>query len=388
MILPTIGGSSLKMRHNDMKADIVIVGAGVVGCAIAREMSRSDPKKKIVVLEKNHGPGQETSRFNSNVIHSGLHESDGSLKANFARGGSGLIVNYMTNNGLQIYKTGMIIAIPEGQLFNGLTEKLNSFVHLVRQGRKQGIGLKFLTSQGIKRYEPNIKSWGGVFIPNVWIINVEEFINFLYHNAFREKVQFCFGNEVVGIELHDNQYQVFTPNLKISTRAVINAAGLYADTIAGMAGFEYQLEFWRGEYYEVINSKNKLINGLVYPVVPQKHPSKGIHFSPRVGGRLFVGPNARLIPSRDYYNEDKTPPEVFSEAVRQFCPRIKLDDLRWAYSGIRPKLKNWEKESDFIMKLDRNDPPFINLIGIESPGLTASMAIAVHVGKLLNPWLI
>ncbi len=371
-----------------MKADLVIVGAGVVGCAIAREISHTHPKKKIIVLEKNHGPGLETSRFNSNVIHSGLHESPGSLKANFAREGSGLIVGYMIDNGLQIYKMGMIIAIPEGRVFEGLTEKLTSFIRLVRQGRKQGIGLKLLTPRGIKNYEPNIKAWGGVFIPNVWIINVEELINSLYYSAIYQGVQFCFENEVIDIELHNNQYLVTTPNLKISTRAVVNAAGLYADTIAGMAGFRYQLEFWRGEYYEVINEKNKLITGLVYPVVHQKYPSKGIHFSPRVDGRLFIGPNARLVPSRNYYNEDKTPPEVFSEAVRQFCPLIKLEDLRWAYSGIRPKLKNWEKESDFIVKLDRNDPPFVNLIGIESPGLTSSMAIAIHIEKLLKPWLV
>ncbi|MDP3697790.1 MAG: NAD(P)/FAD-dependent oxidoreductase [Candidatus Taylorbacteria bacterium] len=375
------------MKYNDKEADIAIIGAGVVGCAIARILGFLHGNKKIVVIEKRSMPGLETSLLNSNVIHSGLHEPAGSFKGKFAREGSKLIIDYMLQRSLPIYKSGMIIAIPRNHLFTGLSDKLSSFIHLMRRGKEQMIDLKILTYWGIKRYEPNIEAIGGIFIPNVWIISVGDLVYSLYSDAISKGVEFYFNSGVTGLEVRSNKYQIITSGLKINTRTVINAAGLYADQIAAMAGFSYQLEFWRGEYYEVIGGKNKLVKRLIYPVVPAVFPSKGIHFSPRVNGRLFIGPNARLVPLRNYYNEDITPREVFHDAVYPFCPKIKPEDLRWAYSGIRPKIKNWESDSDFKIKLDCSDPPFLNLIGIESPGLTSSMAIAAYVEKLLKPWL-
>jgi len=375
------------MRCTHRRCDILIIGAGVVGCAIARTMAIAFPGKQIVVVEKNPLPGQETSRLNSNVIHSGLHESSGSLKERLARHGSRLIVEYALNNGLEINKTGMIIAVPWKSAFADPIGKYEAATLLRQNAKRQKINVEFLNWRNIKKYEPNIKAMCGVFIPNVWIVDAESLVAKMHSDAVCKNVDFYFDNAVVGIDPKSGVYEVSTPSLKIQAGAVVNAAGLYADKVAAMAGLNYQTEFWRGEYYEVSASKAGLIRRLVYPVISSGSPSKGIHFSPRLSGRLFIGPNARLVLSRSDYNEDKTSVNMFHEAASQFCPQIKLEDLGWAYSGIRPKVKNWQSNSDFSIKLDIGDPPFLNLIGIESPGLTASMAIAEYVEELLGPRL-
>ncbi|HEY4507162.1 MAG TPA: NAD(P)/FAD-dependent oxidoreductase [Candidatus Paceibacterota bacterium] len=372
------------MRYEFIKADIAIIGAGAVGCALARRASMSYPNKKIVVIEKRHAPGQETSRLNSNVIHSGLHQKPDSLKALLARRGNKLIVDYALARRINTRQTGMIIAIPSHDLLSNPISKLASLTHLIRQGHKQNIKFEFLSKSGIKRYEPQISALAGIFIPNVWIIDIYQFMRSLYLDANSNGVNFLFHKEVTGIEKTSNGYQISANKLRVSSEIVINAAGLYADKIAAMAGFEYQTEFWRGEYYEVSLEKSNLIHRLVYPVTSTQSPSKGIHFSPRINGRLFIGPNAKLVPTRDYYNMDKTGADYFLETASRFCSRIRSSDLRWGYSGIRPKLKNWQKDSDFVINKDNDRPVFINLVGIDSPGLTASMAIAEKVMTMIS----
>lgn len=376
------------MKYELIKTDVVIIGAGVVGCAIARALVIAFPGKRIAIIEKHHLPGQETSRLNSNVIHSGLHEPPDSLKAKFARRGSELIVEYAVQNDLRIYKSGMLVAVPWKHALADPIDKLKSLVLMKQNSKKQETKVEFLTHKGIKKYESSISAVCGIFIPDVWIADAESLVKRLCYNAMSGGVGFYFNNETVGIDTKGGIYEVSTPDLKIQARAVINAAGLGADMVAAMAGFKYELEFWRGEYYEVKADKAGLIRRLIYPAIPSGSPSKGIHFSPRLNGRLFVGPNARLVAARDFYNEDKTPVGVFCEAASLFCSQIKEADLKWSYSGIRPKIKNWQSGADFIIRLDAYDPPIINLIGIESPGLTASMAIAEYVSEILKPQLI
>jgi L-2-hydroxyglutarate oxidase LhgO len=141
----------------------------------------------------------------------------------------------------------------------------------------------------------------------------------------------------------------------------------------------------RGEYYELVTPEKKsLIGRLVYPALPPQATGKGIHFSPRPNGRLFVGPNEVAIQDKTDYTSRKTPPSVFVEALQKFLPTLEEGDLEWAYSGIRPCVMTGNgRKSDFIIALDSENPPLINLVGIESPGLSAALAIAKHVAELL-----
>jgi L-2-hydroxyglutarate oxidase LhgO len=167
---------------------------------------------------------------------------------------------------------------------------------------------------------------------------------------------------------------------------VINAAGLYADDIAALALHDkrYTIRPLRGEYYELITPEKKnLIGRLVYPALPPHATGKGIHFSPRPNGQMFVGPNEVAVQHKTDYTTRKTPPGVFIEALQKFFPALEECDLQWAYSGIRPCVMSGDGcKSDFIVSVDRQAPPLINLVGIESPGLSAALALARHVADL------
>lgn len=373
------------MDKNKSKVDIAIIGAGVVGCAIARELSIQYPNKNIVVLEKLTGVGLETSSFNSGVLHSGIHQNPNFLKSRLVEKGNKIAADYVKSKELPIIDSGMLIVVSFQAIKEGLYKELASLWNLLKNGKKHRIPVKFLLRAGVKKLAPNIKALGGIFIPNVLVINPLQFTQELAKDAEMAGVRFLFKNPVVGIKKSKDMYILSTPEYSIRAGAVINAAGLYADDVARMAGFDdYKVYPWRGEYYEILGDKAKLVKRLVYPAMPKNSKSKGIHFSPRVDGRLFVGPNNRAVNAKDYYTQDKTPPDVFLKYIQKYLPQIQKEDLRWAYSGIRPKITSGAEESDFIINVDSKNPLFINLIGIESPGLTSSMAIAKYVYQLAN----
>lgn len=368
-----------------MKTDITIVGAGAIGCAIAREFSLRYPDKRIVVLEKLSAAGMETSRFNSGVFHTGLHQKPGSLKATLSFRGNQLAVKYCQKKNLPIIHPGMMIVVSVRAIREGLYKEMRSLIELIKRGWAQGIKLKFLSPIGIHRLEPNIRGFLGIFVPAVWVVDPTAFVNALKQDAEANGVHFRFNSAVNRIGTRRNHYQIFTSNEEIESQILINAAGLYADDISRLAGYYgYQIYPWRGEYYKIVGKPPGFINRLIYPAIPVNSPGKGIHFSPHVNGELFIGPNARPVPAKNYYTEDKTPKEEFLNAIRRLCPSLGPENLEWAYSGIRAKLSDDPEEHDFIIRLDRKNPPLLNLIGIESPGLSSSMAIAEYVADLLK----
>lgn len=376
------------MKNAYEAADVAVIGAGVVGCAIARQLSLQYPHKKIIVLEKSLGVAQETSGLNSGVLHSGLHQNPDFLKSKLAQEGSQLAADYHAHKKMPILHCGMVVAVSGEAIKSGLWRESGSLWSLIKRGRAQGIKFKFLTSKGLRKMEPDIRAMGGIFIPNVWVIDPVRFTRALQKDAKNNGVRFFFNREIIDMEIESSCYQLFAYGEQFTAKTVINAAGLYADDIAKLAGFpNYKLYPWRGEYYEITGRKRELTRRLIYPAVPHNSPSKGVHFSPRVDGKLFIGPNARPVPTKNYYTQDKTPVEEFLKAAQRFYPEIKKEDLEWAYSGIRPKLHNQPSEDDFIIKLDRQYPPILNLIGIESPGLASSMAIGKYVAEKLENYI-
>jgi len=224
-----------------------------------------------------------------------------------------------------------------------------------------------------------IHALGGIFIPSVCVVDLERFAEALTSDAASAGAQLLFGSEVLAISLEGSTYIVHTSNGNLRTRIVINSGGLAANRISAMAGFaEHAIEFIRGAYYEGIGGVDRWnIRTLIYPAMPRHSRSKGIHFGPRTDGRLYLGPSATVA------SGEPASKDVFLSAARSFVPEIQEQDLRWAYAGVRPKLPALNgRPSDFLIRLERAAPAFINLIGIDSPGLSASMAIARHVGKM------
>lgn len=368
--------------------DVCIVGAGVVGCAIARELThrRGDTPLRVVVLEQHDRAGEETSGRNSGVLHSGIHEHPGSLKEQLARGGSALAVSYALEHNIPLLRTGMVIAISWEDVRRGLWREVSPLRRLWVNARKTNVRMSFVTPLGLRAWEPNLRTCCGIVIPSVCVIDPLAFVESLKTDSEANGAEFAFNNRVIGIERDATAYVITTDRQRVRAACLINAAGLHADDIATLALHhkKYIIRPLRGEYYEVVTAEKKsLIGRLVYPALPRQATGKGIHFSPRPNGQLFVGPNEVAIQDKTDYTSRKTPPGVFVEALQKFLPSLEERDLRWAYSGIRPCVMTEDRrKSDFIVSVDGEDPPLVNLVGIESPGLSAALALARLVGDL------
>ena len=368
--------------------DVCIVGAGVVGCAIAREMAQrsSGSPLRLVVLEQHERVGEVTSGRNSGVLHSGIHERPFSLKERLAREGSALAVSYAAQKGIPLLRTGMVIAISREDIRRGLWREVSMLQRLWFNAWRTKTRVRFMTPSGLRAWEPNLQACCGIVIPSVSVIDSQAFVQSLKADSETFGTDFTFNNRVIGIEQDDTAYLVTTDRQRFRAGCLINAAGLHADEVAALAPHRtnYTIRPLRGEYYELVTpDKKRLVGRLVYPALPPHATGKGIHLSPRPNGQMFVGPNEVAVEDKTDYTSRKTPPGVFVEALRKFLPALEERDLRWAYSGIRPRVLTADgRKSDFIVSVEREDPPLINLIGIESPGLSAALALARHVGDL------
>ena len=370
--------------------DVCIVGAGVVGCAIAKELThrRWDRPLRVVVIELHDRVAEETSGRNSGVLHSGIHEDPHSLKGQLAREGSALAVSYASERGIPLLRTGMVIAISWEDVRRGLWREVSALRRFLVNARKTNTPISFVSPLGLRAWEPNLRACCGIVIPSISVIDPLAFVQSLKTDSEATGAEFAFNNRVIGIDQEAASYIVTTDRQRIQAGCLINAAGLNADDIAALAlrYKKYTICPVRGEYYELVTpDKRSLIRRLVYPALPPQATGKGIHFSPRPNGQLFVGPNEIAIQDKTDYTTHKTPPGVFVEALQKFLPALEEGDLEWAYSGIRPcVITSTGRKSDFIIAVDRENPPLINLIGIESPGLSAALAIAKHVAELLR----
>ena len=368
--------------------DVCIVGAGVVGCAIARElMGRHRPAPiRLLVLEQHERPGEETSGRNSGVLHSGIHEAPFSLKARLAQEGCRSAAAYALQRGIPLLRTGMLIVVSNEDVRRGLWRDVSMLRRLWFNAWRTHTRVRFMTPSALRALEPQLRASYGLAIPEVSVIDAQAFVESLKTESEAAGVEFAFGNRVTAIEEAGGSYRVSTERQRIQAACLINAAGLYADEIAFLALHhrKYTIHPLRGEYYEVITpEKTGLVGRPVYPALPPGATGKGVHVSPRPNGRLYIGPNEVPVQDKADYTSHKTPPGLFVGAVHKFLPAVDEQDLRWAYSGIRPRVEaNGRSKSDFIVSVDREDPLLVNLIGIESPGLSAAMALARHVCDL------
>ncbi len=368
------------------KIEITIVGAGVIGLAVARELSKS--YQDIFVLEKNSSFGKETSSRNSEVIHAGLYYPKDSLKTKTCIEGKQLLYEFCSRNNIQHKKIGkLIVAIDK----NEVEDLRNLFQH----GLKNGVeDLKLLSKDEIKSFEPNIKAEEAIYSPSTGIIDSHSLMNNLVLQFRSQQGHIAYNTELIGIDKAKDGFIITVKDnteghFKFLTRILINCAGLNSDKVATMAGLlkdEYKLKYCKGDYFRIHNNKAKYIRRLVYPVPKKDRAGLGIHATLDLSGSLRLGPDDEYVREIDY-NIDESKKRVFYESVRQFLPFIEPEDLSPDTSGIRPKLQGpQEAFRDFIIKdeTDNGLPAFINLIGIESPGLTSSLSIAKMVNEMVE----
>ncbi len=369
------------------ESDIIIIGAGVVGLAIAAKVASKN--RKVYVLEKNETFGQEISSRNSEVIHAGIYYPPNSLKAKMCVTGNRILYELCEKYGIGHRRLGKLIVATSDKETRALQT-------LWERGRKNGAeSLKLLSKPEMRKLEPNISGIAAIFSPSTGIIDSHALMQCFIARAMEQGAQIAYQSKVIGIEKLTNEYKITvedrTGKFSFVTRLLINCAGLHSDKVAELAGIDivragYKLHYCKGEYFSVGSGKGSMVKRLIYPVPPPKLTGVGIHITLDLEGRMRLGPSAYYVDSLDYAigNQHKS---FFYNSVKRLLPFIGYDDLEPEMTGIRPKLQEPGGDvKDFVIReeSDKSLPGFFNLIGIESPGLTASPAIADYVGSLVK----
>jgi L-2-hydroxyglutarate oxidase LhgO len=356
---------------------IVVIGAGVVGLAVAAKLSGR--YQDVFVVEKNARFGQETSSHNSGVIHSGIHYPKDSLKARLCVKGNSMVYDICEEYKIPYRRLGKLtVAITDGEIDE--LEKLR------RTGEENGVeGLRMLEKEDVKKLEPNVEVNRALLTPSTGIVEPDELMNHFYSRAHENGAALASETEVTNITRVSDQYEISGVSVheKFTIRAetVINCAGLYSDRVAEMVSLDaeklgYRLHYCKGDYFRLAGKAP--VKMLVYPV--PEGPGLGIHLTPDLAGSIRLGPNAYYVDKIDYQVESKE--EEFREDVRRYLPSIDEHRIQVDSAGIRPKLQGpGQGFRDFVIRheKDRDLFGFINLIGIESPGLTAAPAIGEFV---------
>lgn len=372
-----------------MEIKTTIIGAGVVGLAIASKLSENN--SDIIVIEKEDRFGQGTSSRNSEVIHAGIYYPANSLKAKLCVRGNKLLYEFCIKHKIKHKNCGKIIIANSEEEDSSLNDILN-------KASSNGVtDLYRISNIELKKMEPEVKAYSCIYSPSTGIIDSHNYMRCLFAKAKNKGVDFLFGTRVENIEFINDKYKVYIryPDGKTEnflTNHIINCAGLESDIIARSVGIDidqnkYRLHFWKGEYFSLPDRLN-LVNHLVYPVPHPNNVGLGIHATIDINGRLKLGPNAEYLPKRNYdYSVNEEHQKQFFEAANRYLSSLKFSDLSPEMAGIRPKLqKPGDKVRDFIIQeeTEKGFPGLINLIGIESPGLTSSLAISEHVAHLLR----
>ena len=372
-----------------MEITTTIIGAGVVGLAVAAELSRT--RKGILILERNPSFGQETSSRNSEVIHAGIYYAKDSKKAKLCVEGNRLLYALCAQSRIPHRRCGkLIVATSEDE------EAILSTIQ--DRARENGVeALEILSAKQIKAMEPHVHACAGLFSPSTGIIHSHRLMRHYAARANKNGAQFVPQTTVSRVERQDDTHyrvHVVYPDGQTDTfasRWIINCAGLESDRIAQSMGMDidacgYRLHYWKGEYFS-LDVPQGFIRRLVYPVPQEDHVGLGVHATIDLGNRVKLGPNATYLPGRKIdYAVDSASRHSFYVAACRYLPGIQIDQLNPEMAGIRPKLQRpGDPARDFIIaeESSRGFPGVVNLIGIESPGLTASPAIARHVAAMV-----
>ncbi len=375
------------------QANVVIIGGGVVGCALASEIAARH--EDVFLVEQMPKLGMATSTRNSGVVHSGIYYPPGSLKAKLCVRGNILTKEFCARQGVPHRNCGkLVVASRESEIAE--LEKLAA------NGRANGVeGLRMADRARIREREPHIAAVAALEVPSTGIVEAEALVkayartaagrgaNILTH-ARVTGLRPCKDSIAVEIEIGDREDAGSVQRESVEARCVINSAGLYADEVAAMLGNNsYRIYPVRGEYAEVQRSRAYLVNALVYPLPHASGLSLGVHLTRTMWGTILVGPTATYVEEKNDYERGRLPLEDFLHSARELLPELQLEDMRLAYSGLRPKLvpPDGQGIADFIIARDPAHPRAIQLVGIESPGLTAALAIAQHVAPMVSETL-
>jgi L-2-hydroxyglutarate oxidase LhgO len=360
------------------RVDAVVVGAGVVGLAVARALALGG--REVIVLERAGAIGTETSSRNSEVIHAGLYYPPGSLKARWCVEGRKLLYAYCAERGIAARAIGkLLVATSEAQV-----PKLASIKETA--GRNGVTDLRFVDRAEAAELEPEVTCVAGLFSPSSGIVDSHAYMLALQGDLENAGGLVVFGSTVEGGEVTGDGIALAVGGAEPMTllaECVVNAAGLHAPAMArsirGLAPETIPPAYFAKGNYFALTGMRSPFRHLVYPMPEQA--GLGIHATVDLGGQVKFGPDVEWV-DRVEYGVDPGRAGSFYAAIRTYWPGLPDGALTPTYAGMRPKISGpGEPAADFMVKgpSDHGVPGLWNLFGIESPGLTSSLAIAQHI---------
>lgn len=391
--------------------NIVIIGAGIVGLAIARELARKG-HKRIEILEKEAEIASHQSSRNSGVMHAGLYYSPGSLKANLSRKGINLMKNYCNEHNILWNECGkIVVATKQKQLVE--LEKLFS-----RGEENNLIGLRRLDSKNIIKIEPHVEAISGLHVPEESIVNFKDVANSFLRELESFGIKVNYNSKLINYENRKNEI-ILENEKKVKADIIISASGLYSDNVSKILGLNIdnqKIVPFRGEYFNLKEEFKFLVKGLIYPVPDPSLPFLGVHFTRMINNNVEAGPNAVLAMAREGYGWTKINLEEFTESLfypglinfvkkyplvsfgeigrslskalfvkslRNLIPEIHERMLIRGDAGVRAQLMNLKGDliQDFDIRVQKN---IISILNAPSPAATSSIAIAKYVVNFLD----
>jgi L-2-hydroxyglutarate oxidase LhgO len=383
--------------------DVVMVGAGIVGLATARELLRRTPGLRMAVLDKESAPGTHQSGHNSGVLHAGIYYQPGSLKAQLCVRGKRLVEEFATEQGIPFESCGkLIVALDDGEL--GRLDALHD------RGRANGVpGLRMVGAAELREIEPHAAGVRALHVPGTGIIDFGRVVEALVAELAANGVDMLLGREVVTMARDRDGMVVGTTAGEVTARHVITCAGLHSDRVAGLtARPEVQIVPFRGDYYTLAPQARHLCRGLIYPVPDPSLPFLGVHFTRRIDGEVWAGPNAVLALAREGYRRRDVRLRDLRETVRypgfrrlarrywrtgtaevwrdlvkrafvkelqRYVPEVTAEQLAFGPSGVRAQAvaPDGAMVDDFLLHEDASS---LHVLNAPSPAATASLAIA------------
>ncbi|MCR5185229.1 MAG: FAD-dependent oxidoreductase [Bacilli bacterium] len=354
--------------------DIVIIGAGITGTLIARELSKYH--LKVGVIEKCNDVGNATTNANSAIIHSGYDPVPGTLKAKFNVLGNPMYDQLTKELNVPFYRLGSLtVAIYD--------EQIPLLKDLAKRSKVNGVPVQLLNSEEVLALEPNINPnvKMALFAPTCGIIDPFNLTVRAMENAIDNGVTLLLSEEVINISKENDIHIIRTKKNRYEAKIVINCAGNYADNIASMIEpIDWSITPRKGEYYVLDHYKAGLVNRTIFPLPSEK--GKGILVSVTTSGNYIVGPSSEPVPDKDDVSTDALTLKNVKEQALDLVPSVPFNQVIRTFSGLRPSCSR----HDFIIEYAKTDKTFINVAGIESPGIASSPAIAKYVvNELVKP---
>ena len=392
--------------------DIAIIGGGVIGLATAYHLKKTHPKKSIIVIEKEDSLSSHQTGNNSGVIHSGIYYKPGSLKAINCRKGKQALERFCDQEGVDYEQCGkVIVATSENEL--------PAMQKIYERGKANNVTCKKIDKTELKEIEPHAAGIAAIHVPEAGIINYKKFCSVLAQKIEAGDGQILTGQKVNFITPSREKVNIETvEGIEIEASKVINCSGLYSDIIAEKGGSKSEMKIipFRGEYYELNDNAQGLVNNLIYPVPDPNFPFLGVHFTRMIDGGIECGPNAVLAFAREGYKKLKINPneliesltypgfiklaskywktglgeiwrsfskKAFVKALSKLVPEIKTEHLKTAPTGVRAQAVSLDGSmvDDFYFSRNGN---ILNVCNAPSPAATASLNIAKVITEKID----